>query len=146
MAINIELVEQFDYPATTVFAFLTNIKRYPEWIEEVQAITRMPQTPLGIGSTYAQSAKYFGRDVVIEMEIIDYQPNRLLKLKSSGTMPTITTWQLAAEGKVTRVQFNFEGEPGDLYDMIAPGLAGSIERGFEAQLQNLKALISKENS
>jgi uncharacterized protein YndB with AHSA1/START domain len=141
MAINIEIVETLNHPAEKVFAALTDIQHHPAWMEEVQSITRPPQMPLGVGATYQQSARFNGRDVLIDTEVIAFEPNRLLKLKSTGTMPTVTTWKLTPDGNDTLLHFAFDGEPGDLYDMISAGMEGAIKRGFQAQLQKLKAVI-----
>ena len=141
MAFYIELIEKFDHPADKIFALLTDVSRQPEWIAEVEAVSRLPELPLQVGSTFELSAKYFGRSVTIHQEIVGLEPNRLLKLESTGTMPTITSWWLEADGSGTNVQFEFEGRPEGLYDMIAPGLEGQIRRGFETQLQSLKALL-----
>ena len=145
MPFYIELIEKFDHPAEKIFALLTDINRQPEWIAEVEAISRPPELPLRVGSTYDQSARYNGRAVTIHEEIVSLEPNRLLKLESTRTMPTITSWWLEPDGSGTQVHFEFEGRPGELYDMIAPGLEGQIKRGFEQQLQLVKALLDAES-
>jgi uncharacterized membrane protein len=141
MAFYAEIIEKFDQPAETIFALLTDINRQPEWIEEIQSITRLPELPLRVGSTYEQSAKYYGRTVAIQMEIVGYEPNRLLKQESSGSMPTVTSWWLESAAGGTNVHYEFEGRPGGMYDMIAPGLEGQIKRGLHQQVLNLKALL-----
>lgn len=141
MALYIEVIEKFDHPADKIFAVLVDIPRQPEWIAEVDAITSPPELPLQVGATYEQSARYFGRSVTVRQEVVALEPNRLLKQESTGTMPTITSWWLEPDGDGTNVHFEFEGRPSDLYDMIAPGLEGQIRRGFEAQVQSLKALV-----
>ncbi len=141
MAIIIELAEHLDQPVTAVFALLTDVSRQPEWIDEMEAITRPPDLPLKVGSSFEHTAKYNGRLVTITMEVIALEPNHLIRYGSSGTMPTVTTWRLEPEGAGTRLHFTFEGNPGELYDMIAAGLEGAIKRGFEAQISNLKRLL-----
>lgn len=143
MAINIELVETLDQPLDQVYALLTDVSRHPEWIEEMETITRAPELPLRVGSSYEHTAKYFGRTVTITMEVIALEPDKLIRFSSTGTMPTVTTWRLEPEGNRTRLHFTFEGEPGELYDMIAPGLEGSIKRGFETQIANLQKLLDQ---
>jgi uncharacterized protein YndB with AHSA1/START domain len=145
-AIYFELQQIIDHPAEQVFAALTDFSRHPEWIEEVEATTRLPQLPLRVGSTYEQRAIYNGRSVTIQMKIIGYEPNRLLKLESSGSMPTITSWWLTQTGKSTVVQFEFEGHPGGLYEIVSESIEGQIKRGLEAQLVTLKAFVDKQTS
>ncbi len=141
MAIIIELAEHIDYPVAAVFSLLTDVNRQPEWIDEMEAITRPPDLPLKVGSSYEHTAKYYGRLVTITTEVVAFEPDHLIRYNSSGTMPTVTTWRLEPEDEGTRLHFTFEGNPGELYDMIASGLEGSIKRGFEAQISNLKRLL-----
>ncbi len=141
MAITIELAERIDHPAAAIFALLTDVSRQPEWIDEVQAITRLPDLPLRVGSSYEQTAKYNGRGVTITSEVTALEPNHLIRYTSTGSMPTVTTWRLEPDGAGTRLHFTFEGTPDELYDLIAAGLEGSIKRGFEAQISNLKRLL-----
>ncbi len=142
MSINFEVVETFNCSADTLFTLITDISRQPEWIEEVEAIQRPPELPLKVGASFEQRSKYYGRTITVTMEITAWQPPSLIQLQSSGGMPTVTTWEITPEGSGARLHFTFEGEPGDLYDMIAPGLEGGIKRGFEAQIQNLKRLLN----
>ena len=144
MAMHIDVSETFAHPVGKVFTFLTDVSRHPEWMEEVSAVTRPPQMPLGVGSTYELSAQYFGRTATLNMEVVDFEQDRLFRLKSTGSMPTITTWRMEPKENGTFLRFDFDGEPGDLYDMIAPGLTGQITRSFEAQLRNLKTLLDAE--
>ncbi len=141
MAIHIELFEHINHPAEAVYTLLTDINRQPEWMEEMQAIKQSPELPLRVGSSYEHTAKYNGRVVTITLEIVAIEPNRMIRFNSTGTMPTVTTWQLTPENGGTQLQFTFEGQPGELYDMISQGLEGSIKRGFEAQISKLKALL-----
>ncbi len=141
MAITIELAEHIDHPPAAVFALLTDINRQPEWIDELEAITRPPDFPLKVGSSYEHTAKYNSRIVTIASEIAALEPNHLIRYTSTGTMPTVTTWRLEPDGAGTRLHFTFEGTPDELYDMIAAGLEGSIKRGFKAQIDNLKRLL-----
>lgn len=141
MTIDIELVEHVAQPVERLFSALTDIRHHPDWIDEVEAITRPPELPLAAGATYEQSAKYYGRSVTIQVEVLATEPNRLLRLRSTGAMPTVTTWRLEPDGDGTRVVLTFQGEPDELYDMIAAGMEGQIKRGFQAQIKNLAALI-----
>jgi hypothetical protein len=141
-----ELLQTIDHPAEQVFAALIDFDRHPEWIEEVEATTRPPELPLRVGSTFEQQAIYFGRTVTIHMEIIGYEVNKLLKLESSGALPTITSWWLEPKGKSTDVRFEFEAHPGEMYDLVSVGLEGQIRRGLEAQLLGLKALVDRQAS
>jgi uncharacterized membrane protein len=145
-AIYFELLQTIDHPAEQVFAALTDFDRHPEWIAEVEATTRLPELPLRIGSTFEQRAKYFGRIIILEMEIIGYEANRLLKLESAGGMPTITSWWLEPKGQSTDVRFEFEAHPSEMYDLVSEGLEPQIKRALEAQLLGLKALVDRQAS
>jgi hypothetical protein len=56
-------------------------------------------------------------------------------------MPTVTTWKLTPDSSGTLLHFTFDGEPGELYDLISAGMEGAIKRGFQAQIQKLKVVI-----
>lgn len=142
MTIHLEVVEQVNLPADKIFALLTDVSRQPEWIDEVESVAA-PTTPLAAGTTYEHTAKYYGRSVTIQTEVLAIEPNHLLRQQSAGAMPAITTWRLEPDGSGTRIHLTFDGAPGELYDMIAAGLEGQIKRGFQAQIKNLAALIER---
>lgn len=144
VAINIELVQSIDHPPARVFAALADIRRHPEWIEEMETLTQPPQLPVRVGTTYQHASRYYGRSVTIDVEVTALEPDRLLQLRSEGSMPTLTTWRLEPDSGGTRLHFVFEGQPGELYDMISAGLEGSIKRSFQAQIEKLKAILDSE--
>lgn len=80
------------------------------------------------------------------MKVIGYDPDRLLRLESSGSMPTVTTWWLTQTDGSTVVHYEFEGHPGDLYGALSGNLEGQIKRGLEAQFASFKAYVEKQES
>ena len=144
MAMHIDVSATLDHPVEQVFALLTDVSRHPEWMEEVNAVTQPPQMPLGVGSTYELSAQFFGRKVTLQMIVIGFEQDRLLQLDSTGGWTNVTRWQVEPKGDSTFIRLDFDGEPGEMYDMIASGMKGQITRSFEAQLRNLDALLDGE--
>ena len=79
-------------PDEEVFAFISDFENNPRWQSGMQEATFTSQGPLGVGSTYAQVAKFLGRRVESTFEVIDYEPNRLVKATStSGSFPITFT-------------------------------------------------------
>lgn len=77
---------------------------------------------------------------------IDYVPKRLLRLESSGSMPTVTTWWLTQSGESTVVHYEFEGHPGDRYGAPAGNVEGQIKHRLAAQFTSFKTYVEKQES
>ena len=97
------------------------------------------QGPLGVDSTYAQVATFLGRRVESAFEVIDYQPNRLVKATStSGSFPITFTRIVEPVDNGTQVSAIVEGDATGFFKLAQPLLARMVQRSVDADYANLK--------
>jgi len=90
--IRVETSVVISRPPEEVFAYISNFENNPRWQGGMKEARFISQGPLGVGSTYTQVATFLGRRVESSFEVIDYQPNRLVKATStSGSFPIAFT-------------------------------------------------------
>ena len=75
-------------PAEAVFAYLTNFENNPKWQKGMKSCKFTSEGPVGVGTTYQQVAGFLGKTIVTKLEVIEYEPNRLVKFVSrESTFP-----------------------------------------------------------
>ena len=129
-----------------VFAFLSNFENNPKWQAGMQAARFTSEGPLGIGSTYAQVAKFLGRRIESTFEVIDYEPGRMVKAtSSSGSFPITFTRIAEADGDGTQVRAIIEGDASGFFKLATPILRRLVQRSVDADYANLKRILEAKN-
>lgn len=144
--IKVETTVVISRPSEDVFAFISNFENNPRWQSGMQIASFTSEGSLRIGSTYVQVAKFLGRRIESAFEVIDYQPNRLVKATStSGSFPiTFTRIVEPSEGgaKVTAI---IEGDPKGFFKLAEPFLGRLVQRTVDADYARLKALLEAQD-
>ncbi len=134
--------------AATVFRFLTNLERIPEWDPGVSRVCSMTHGPLRRGSVIRHVIERDGESIHMDDEIIDYDPPWRLALRSvHGTLNTMT-YTLSAEGeRLTRLDVVLGYELPDAPpeapvsdDLIRQGMQDALGHA----LRRLKEAIERE--
>ncbi len=101
--------------------------------------------PLGVGSTYAQVAKFLGRRIQSTFEVLEYEPERMVKATTtSGSFPiTFTRMVEPAEGG-TQVTAIIEGDASGFFKLAEPLLARMVQRSVDADYANLKRILETQ--
>lgn len=58
----------------TVFAYIADLTRHPEWASDPVKIVAIPDGPVGIGSRYRSEAQSHGITFKAELVVTDYDP------------------------------------------------------------------------
>lgn len=129
-------------PPAEVFAFISNFENNPKWQSGMVEARFTSEGPLGLGSTYAQVAKFLGRRVESTFEVIAYQPNRMVKATStSGSFPITFTRIVEPLADGAKVSAIVEGDASGFFKLAEPILARMVHRSIEADYANLKAIL-----
>lgn len=100
------------------------------------------QAPLRIGSTYSQVAKFLGRPVISTFEVIEYEPNRMIKAAStSGSFPITFTRIVTPHNNGTLVSAIIEGDASGFFKLAEPILGRMVQRSVEGDYRNLKQIL-----
>ena len=149
-----------DVPPATVFAFLAQPERLPEWTPGVMTVKRTSDGPVGVGATTETVVEAFGmRQTLIGRCIAFDAPTRLVVHNetaggisvsgvSIGKVTTTSASELLPEGSGTRLRASFEFKlAAGLFTGLAESIAGpQMEKDFDQSLRNLKQLLERPAS
>jgi len=80
--IHIEVRVDIDRPAAEVFEYLEEVENNPRWLSGMRSSTWTSQSPVGVGSTYAQVSQFLGRQIHTSFEVTRHEPGRLITIES----------------------------------------------------------------
>lgn len=130
-------------PREQVAAFSSNPDNAPAWYVNIKEIQWMSPPPLATGSRIAFIATFLGRRLAYTYEIIEFQPeSRLVMRTSEGPFPmeTTYTWEDTGEGS-TRMTLQNRGSPSGFSNLLTPVLASNIRRANRKDLAKLKKIL-----
>jgi uncharacterized membrane protein len=133
-------------PAVEVFGFISNFENNPRWQSGVQEATITSEGPFGVGTTYTQVAKFLGQRIETDFEVIEYEPDRKVKARStSGSFPIQFMRMVEPIEAGTKVSAVIEGEAGGFFKLAEPILSRMTRRQIEADYANLRDLLEAED-
>ena len=141
--ISIENSIEIRRPAEEVFDFIADWANNPKWQNGMKRCTWTSNPPLRLGSTYDQEAEFRGRSIRSSFEVIEYQPGRKLRIRTTtSTMPLDITRMVepAADG-TARVTAVVRGGPGGIMRLFSPLMAAMVRRSIRADYRRLAELL-----
>jgi carbon monoxide dehydrogenase subunit G len=126
-----------------VFAYLSNFENNPKWQSGMISARFTSSEPLQVGSTYSQEARFLGRPVISEFEVVEYVPERKIKITStSGTFPITVTRLVEPDGEGgSRVSAVVEGDASGVYRLAEPMLKLMVQRSVRGDYERLKSVL-----
>jgi uncharacterized membrane protein len=129
-------------PIEEVFAYVSNLQNGPQWQTGLFEVRRITQGSLGIGSQFASVRKFLGRKLEANVEIVAYEPNRKIVIKSpSGSVPFEQSFLFEPVADGTRLATLIELHTSGFMGLAEPMIAGSLKREMEAAFGDLKDLL-----
>ena len=130
-----------DQPITAVFNFIADGTNNPLWRSSVTDIQRIPEKPQGLGAVFKQGLKGPGGRIDGDYEIVEYQPNKLIKFQViAGPARPTGTYQFEAVGDSTRLTFTLHFAPKGLAKLMDPMITLSMKSEV-AMLSDLKTFL-----
>jgi len=143
--IKVETNVVINRPPDVVFAYISNFENNPKWQSGMQEAKFTSEGPLGVGSSYAQVAKFLGRRVESNFEVIDYEPNRLVKATSTaGSFPITFTRVVEPIEGGTLVTAIIEGDASGFFKLAEPLLARMVQGSVNADYAKLKYILETQ--
>jgi uncharacterized membrane protein len=140
--IQVKTSVQIDRASEEVFDFISNFENNPKWQSGMVSAEVTSQGPLGVGSTYSQVAKFLGRPVVSEFEVIEYEPNRMVKATSTaGSFPITFTRIVEPDGTGTKASAIIEGDASGFFKLAEPLLKRMVQKSVDGDYRNLKRIL-----
>jgi len=147
--VEIKATVDIKQPVERVFSFISDPRNSSKWISGVSENQKTTDGPLRKGSAGVQTRFILGRRLTSRWKIIDYEPNRNIRLEvTSGPFKGVrvaeATELLDPAGPVTRVTVTLEGQPqgaSKLYGLVTPLLNRMFTRQVDTDLQQLRELL-----
>jgi uncharacterized membrane protein len=137
-----EISTTIQRPIEDVFAVVGNPESSPKWSSASLESTKTSPGPIGVGTTTRSASKFLGRRIENEMEITEFEPNRMFAWRSkSGPFPIQATVTFEGADGGTRVNATIEAEPGGFFKLAEPLIVSIAKRQFQADFDNLKDLM-----
>ncbi len=135
--------QTIDGPAGEVFAFVSDATNNPRWQRGMRSCAWTSPPPIGVGSTYRQEARFLGRTLVTEFEVVDHEPGRSITIRStSGPFPiTVRRSVTPIDASSSRVEAAISGDPGRFFRIAGPLLQRLAQRSVTADYRRLKTLL-----
>ena len=142
--ITVHIEIDIERPPAEVFAFLSDFENNPLWQNGMKKCTWTSDSPLRVGSTYAQEASFLGRAIHSHFEVLAYEAGKMVKASSpTGTFPITFTRSVTPRGEGTRVSALIEGDAAGVFKIAEPLMAPMVRKSIEADYGRLKALLEK---
>jgi carbon monoxide dehydrogenase subunit G len=130
-------------PAEEVFAFISDSSNNPRWQKGQKSCVWTTPPPIGMGSTYDQQARFLGRSILNEFEVIAFEPGRSITIRSTeGSFPIEVERSVSPlDERRTRVTAEIRGEPGGLFRIGGALLRRLAQRSVDVDYDRLKKLL-----
>ena len=131
-------------PVEEVFAFVSNVENWPQWVSGASETRQTSSGPVAKGTTFTQISHYLGRRFEINATVTAFEPNRLVAVENDGKpMPFGNRITVEAANGGTRLTntLSAAGDVGGLFKLAEPVLERMFRRQFEKDHETLKDLL-----
>src|SRR5215217_414000 len=118
-------------PVEEVFAFLTNEKNHPKWDKLSVVMECQEAGPWRKGMKFREVRKVGGRDTEVFSQIVDFEPNRHMEIRSITGPDFHGNWQFQPAGNGTQLVYQAEMKFKGPMRLLEPVISGQ----FKKQLQ-----------
>lgn len=129
-------------PIDEVFAYLNDVRNWPQWNSTLPELEQTSEGPAGVGTTYRGVSQFLGQRMQWTSEITEYEPNRKVKQKIiSGPMSIEQSLTFEPVEGGTRFTIAGEGEFGGVFKLAQPVVNRRMKKESEANLAKLKDIL-----
>ena len=137
--VRFELSVEIARPVHEVWEYLTDVERVPEWQSSAVASHQVSEGPMGVGTKLEDERRFLGRRARSEVEVTEYEPERLFTLRGlSGPVRFTVRHRLSESDGGTRVDVEAEDDPGGISRFVRPMIERAAEHEFKGDFRRLK--------
>jgi carbon monoxide dehydrogenase subunit G len=142
--IKLDLGTLIDRPVKDVFAFVANLNNMSKWNAAVVSLQQLTPGPVGVGTKFKSVGEMMGRRIEGEVQVTAYEPDTRTGFQmQAGPVQVNVTIAFKPVGTGTKVSLNAQGNPGGLFKLAEPVMAGRIKSLMEENLARLKSVLEK---
>ena len=142
--INLDLGTLIDRPVKDVFGFVSNLNNMSKWNSAVVSVQQVTPGAVGVGTKFKSVGEMMGRRIEGEVQVTAYEPDSKTGFQmNAGPVQVKVTITFKPVGTGTKVSLNAQGNPGGLFKLAEPIMAGRIKSMMEENLARLKSTLEK---
>jgi len=122
-----------DKPADEVFAYLADFENNPAWQGGMVACHWTSEEHGPVGSTYQQEARFFGRPILTDFVVTEFEAGRRISIESTkSTFPIQVTRSVEAREGGCTVTAHVRGQPTGLLKLFSGMVPKSVSKDYAA--------------
>ena len=82
--LEVQHTEHIRRPLSEVFAYVSDLTHETQWQPDIRSVTITSPPPFGVGSTFTEVRRTFGRTYVWEMRVTAFERDRVIGIASVG--------------------------------------------------------------
>ena len=141
MAIDITAEVVINRSRDDVASYATNPDNDPIWIGGIVETKTLTDPPFGKGTRVQRVAKFMGRRMDYTPEVTEYEPNRLVTMRTDKPFDMMIRYQFEETEGGTLARIQIQGEGGGFYKLAGPLLARGVKKNVQGDLERLKILL-----
>ena len=143
VSVDVETRTVIERPVDVVAPFASDPTNAPAWYENIARVDWKTAPPARVGSIVAFEARFLGRTLRYDYEIVEFEAGeRLVMRTSQGPFPMQTTYTWRPSGPAqTEMTLRNNGEPAGFSRLVTPLMASAMRRANRKDLARLKALL-----
>jgi hypothetical protein len=131
-----------DRAVDVVAAYAADPGHAPEWYANIESVEWKTPPPLAVGTIVAFVARFLGRRLAYDYEIVEHEPGAILVMSTrEGPFPMATTYTWHAVGTGTRMTLRNRGTPRGFSALATPVMAPAMRRANRKDLATLKQIL-----
>jgi hypothetical protein len=131
-----------DRPVDLVAAFAADPDNAPGWYENIVSVEWRTEPPLQVGTVVSFVARFLGRRLTYDYEIIELEPSvRLVMRTQHGPFPMETTYTWEPRIAGTHMTLRNRGTPSGFSALAALVMAPAMRRANRKDLAELKTIL-----
>ncbi len=141
--ITFEQVGKINAPVETVFAYISDISKIPEWRTDVPRVSNL-SGPAAIGSTFFEEVNFIGKKQLL-MKVVEFVPNRKLVIEAQSGMALLPTQSFTFVPKDggTEVHLQVMMRTSGLFRIMEAMLPGQLKKIWAKYFENLARNLSR---
>ncbi|GAC1302053.1 MAG: SRPBCC family protein [Mucilaginibacter sp.] len=134
---------QIDRPINIVAGYAANADNAPEWYENIKSVEWKTEKPLKVGSQIGFVAHFLGKRLEYVYEIITYQPNKTLVMRTAqGPFPMQTTYNwIVINANTTKMTLRNTGEPTGFSKIFSFLMSFMMRKANQKDLEKIKSIL-----
>src|SRR5262245_12508993 len=136
-----------DRPVGVVASYSADPDHAPVWYDNIETVEWKTDRPLRVGTVVAFVARFLGRRLAYDYELVSYEPGaRLVMRTQQGPFPMETTYTWEPSGVGTHMTLRNRGNPSGFSAVAALVMVPAMRRANRKDLSKLKAILEASES